>query len=199
MIDFLFPLLLCSMLGTGCRKSVEGKPPRCDCYVTSGASSAYYTHHQFFDFRYLRNGTAVYDHEPADISNGQDQRADVWQQGYVNSTAFADNWDILTWGREPSPTHPIGYRNSGQNVFVRQYNPPLLSTFRLIVTCRDQRGQRLRHPSHAADSPERQLQLNCRSQVTAARTFTLLDMRALPGARRIRRRRRPLYLPERSE
>ena len=114
-------LLFCSILGTVSGNTLHDNSPECDCYVTDGSSSAYYTYHRFFDFRGLRGSSGLYDHEPANVTEEQSLGQEVGQRGYLNSTEFAKDWKILTWGKEPSSDRPVKFRNSRQNVWIRRW------------------------------------------------------------------------------
>jgi hypothetical protein len=125
MVAFLrVTLLSCLILGTVCDSSdLHDNSPDCDCYVTQGSSSAYYLYHRFFDFRDLHDSSGLYGQEPANVTDSQDLGQEICQRGYLNSTEFAQDWKILTWGRGPSLVHPVPIRNSRQNVWIRANSP----------------------------------------------------------------------------
>ena len=132
MVDFVrVALLFCLILGTAVcdlDTPLHDNSPACDCYVTDGSSHAYYLYHRFFDFRDLHDSSGLYGHEPANVTDEQDQGDEISQRGYLNSSEFVKDWKILTWGRDASPTHPVRFRNSRQNVWIRRHldlSPPL--------------------------------------------------------------------------
>jgi hypothetical protein len=99
--------------------------PDCDCYVTSGPSSAYYSYHRFFNFSNLTSSD--YAEEPANVTDIDDGDAEG-QPGYLHSSAFTDYWDILTWGRPPSRDRPVELQNSRRNVWIRKSTGPCLAS-----------------------------------------------------------------------
>ena len=123
MVEFLrVALLFCSILGTVCGTALHDISPGCDCYITDGSSYAYYTYLRFFDFRVFHDSSGLYDHESANINDEQSLGQEVSQRGFLNSTKFAKDWKILTWSRKPSSEHPVKFRNSRQNIWIRRWN-----------------------------------------------------------------------------
>lgn len=93
----------------------------CDCYVTDGNSSAYYSAHRFFDFRNFTSSDGLdYSQEPANVTDSENEGLEETQRGFLNSTDFSKDWLIRTWGRDRSlPNTPVAFQNSAQNVFIR--------------------------------------------------------------------------------
>lgn len=63
----------------------------CDCYATTGVTSATYIHRIYHDFRYLDNTGSLYNDEPANITNDQDSSAAPIQPGFLASDAFVND------------------------------------------------------------------------------------------------------------
>jgi hypothetical protein len=116
---FLIALLLCLVLGSAHGATLKDNSPGCDCYVTDGSSSSYFLYHRFFDFRDIRDSSGLYV-EPANVTDQQSQGNEPGQQGYLNSTAFLDDWQILSWGNAAASTNPVNLQNSPQNVWIRE-------------------------------------------------------------------------------
>ncbi len=89
----------------------------CDCYVTS--SSDYFQYHRFYLFQSLNDTNGLYNAEPANISRFQSDGEEAGQQGYLNTSAFANAWKINNWGHNAGSLQPVKLQNSKQNVYIR--------------------------------------------------------------------------------
>jgi hypothetical protein len=125
MVDLLrITLLFCSIagevLGTLPYDILSDNSHGCECYVTGGSSSAFFTYHRFFDFRDLHDPDGLYDRDPANVTNEQDQGEEISQRGFLNSTEFSKDWRISHWGKDPGSEQPVKFRYSPQNVYIRR-------------------------------------------------------------------------------
>jgi hypothetical protein len=116
---FSIALLLCLVLRSARGATLKDNSPECDCYVTDGSSSAYFLYHRFFDFRNIRGASGLYV-EPVNVTDQQSQGDEPGQQGYLNSTVFLDDWQILNWGKAAASANPVNLQNSPQNVWIRE-------------------------------------------------------------------------------
>ncbi|RJE26483.1 hypothetical protein PHISCL_01193 [Aspergillus sclerotialis] len=113
----------------------------CDCYVTNGSSSAYFLYRRFFDFRNIPNSNGVYNLEPPNVTSSQDAGGELGQKGYLNSTVFADDWELQTWGRTPRPTTLLRMQNSKQSIYIQDNSKEDNSNATTFLTLRTYRNQ----------------------------------------------------------
>ncbi|KAF4457489.1 hypothetical protein F53441_539 [Fusarium austroafricanum] len=69
----------------------HGSSDECDCYLTNGTNSAYYSRHSFYDFRNLGDYAGV----PSPISNAS--RKTAITSDYFNSDTWDNTWNIQDW------------------------------------------------------------------------------------------------------
>ncbi|KAK4937715.1 hypothetical protein LTR10_021725 [Elasticomyces elasticus] len=132
MLDYMKFLNYDKLPGSAYARSLHDNSPDCDCYVTNGSSSAFFEYHRFYDFRNVGDGS-IYDHEPANVTNSQSNGDEPGQQGYLNTSAFAKDWNIQNWGHErEGPDYPVTVQNSPQNVFIG-HDPEGSSTSHLTL------------------------------------------------------------------
>ncbi|KAI4869474.1 glycoside hydrolase family 16 protein [Hypoxylon rubiginosum] len=66
---------------------------RCDCYLTNGSSSHYFTTHKFFDFRDKVDDAGV----PAIIEDADESSEANATSSYLSSDEWTDYWAIQSW------------------------------------------------------------------------------------------------------
>ncbi|KAI1393441.1 glycoside hydrolase family 16 protein [Hypoxylon trugodes] len=66
---------------------------RCDCFLTNGSSSHYFTSHKFFDFRDKSNYAGV----PALLGTPEDSSQADATSDYFVSDEWTENWGLQTW------------------------------------------------------------------------------------------------------
>ncbi|EHA54032.1 hypothetical protein MGG_08823 [Pyricularia oryzae 70-15] len=96
---------------------------KCGCYVTNGSNSAFFTSHRFYDFRSLSQyvGSGIPD---APSSSPQAASNASITSGYFNTSAFTDDWSIMTWNNSASVggDAAILMVNSPTNLFIQKNN-----------------------------------------------------------------------------
>ncbi|KAH7272884.1 hypothetical protein FSOLCH5_003174 [Fusarium solani] len=68
----------------------------CDCYLTNGTNSAYYSQHKFFDFRDLGKYAGV-----PDVIKNASETGDITSD-YFESDDWNDSWGIQDWSNRKS-------------------------------------------------------------------------------------------------
>ncbi|RGP67772.1 hypothetical protein FLONG3_8391 [Fusarium longipes] len=68
----------------------------CNCYLTNGSNSAYYSQHSFYDFRSLSKYAQV----PSPIRNSS-RKADITSD-YFKSDTWGSTWSIQDWNNQGS-------------------------------------------------------------------------------------------------
>ncbi|KAF5662451.1 xyloglucan endo-transglycosylase [Fusarium circinatum] len=91
----------------------------CDCYLTNGTNSAYYSRHSFYDYRNLGDYAGV----PSPIQNAS-RKAGVTSD-YFNSDTWDDSWSIQDWsnrgkGVSLSRDATVLMINSPNNIYVEK-------------------------------------------------------------------------------
>ncbi|KAI1048489.1 hypothetical protein LB506_002953 [Fusarium annulatum] len=91
----------------------------CECYLTNGANSAYYSRHSFYDYRNLGNYAGV----PSPVQNAS-RKAGVTSD-YFNSDTWDDSWSIQDWsnrgkGVSLSGDATVLMINSPNNIYIEK-------------------------------------------------------------------------------
>lgn len=100
--------------------TVHGSPnDECDCYLTNGTNSAYYSRHSFYDYRNLGDYAGV----PSPVQNAS-RKAGVTSD-YFNSDTWDDSWSIQDWsnrgkGVSLSGDATVLMINSPNNVYIEK-------------------------------------------------------------------------------
>lgn len=92
---------------------------KCDCYLTNGTNSAYYSRHSFYDYRNLGDYAGV----PSPIQNAS-KKAGVTSD-YFNSDTWEDSWSIQDWsnrgkGVSLSGDATVLMINSPNNIYIEK-------------------------------------------------------------------------------
>ncbi|KAI1037086.1 hypothetical protein LB503_008963 [Fusarium chuoi] len=91
----------------------------CECYLTNGTNSAYYSRHSFYDYRNLGDYAGV----PSPVQNAS-RKAGVTSD-YFNSDAWDDSWSIQDWsnrgkGVSLSGDATVLMINSPNNIYIEK-------------------------------------------------------------------------------
>ncbi|CAG7560889.1 unnamed protein product [Fusarium equiseti] len=92
----------------------------CECYLTNGSNSAYYSRHNFYDFRDL----AEYAKVPSPVKNAS-RKASVTSD-YFKSDAWDNTWSIQDWnnrgsgGVSLSGDATVFMVNSPNNIYIQE-------------------------------------------------------------------------------
>ncbi|KAM0436727.1 hypothetical protein ACHAPT_002438 [Fusarium lateritium] len=92
----------------------------CDCYLTNGTNSAYYSQHKFFDFRDLGKYAGV-----PDVIKKASETGDVTSD-YFESKDWDDSWGIQDWSNRESGRMSLSgdaavlMVNSPNNIYIEK-------------------------------------------------------------------------------
>ncbi|KAH7171928.1 concanavalin A-like lectin/glucanase domain-containing protein [Fusarium sp. MPI-SDFR-AT-0072] len=91
----------------------------CECYLTNGTNSAYYSRHSFYDYRNLEDYAGV----PSPVQNAS-RKAGVTSD-YFNSDTWDDSWSIQDWsnrgkGVSLSGDATVLMINSPNNIYIEK-------------------------------------------------------------------------------
>ncbi|KAI2630985.1 glycoside hydrolase family 16 protein [Hypoxylon sp. NC1633] len=136
----LRPLLVISSLGPLCMAAYQAiSNDRCDCYLTDGSSSNWFSNHKFFDFRERSDDV----HVPAIIDSSTASSEASATNRYLQSDEWTDNWVLQSWDNAASLKSPqsdasVLMVHSPNNVyFDKNHDPnPDSSTFLNLRTAR---------------------------------------------------------------
>lgn len=115
-------LLLTSVYGAVADNKVVNDT-QCGCYVTNGTNSDFFSDHRFYDFRSLSQH--VGSGAPAVPSASADDASKApLTSSYFNSSAFTDDWSIMTWNNSASVggDAAVLMANSPTNLFIEKNN-----------------------------------------------------------------------------
>jgi hypothetical protein len=116
-------LLLLAVLGLCTSTNVLAQKDNgnnCDCFRTTGATAAYFTNHQFLDYR---NVPQQYVSQPPVTVDIADDRDGPSSSDFFTSSAWSQDWEVQTWNNADSlndsasdATTLMGY--SRNNVYI---------------------------------------------------------------------------------
>ncbi|KAF4425237.1 xyloglucan endo-transglycosylase [Fusarium acutatum] len=91
----------------------------CECYLTNGTNSAYYSRHSFYDYRNLGDYAGV----PSPIQNAS--RKTGVTSDYFNSDTWDDSWSIQDWSNRGKGVSLSGDAivlmiNSPNNIYIEK-------------------------------------------------------------------------------
>ncbi|KAI0603460.1 concanavalin A-like lectin/glucanase domain-containing protein [Biscogniauxia sp. FL1348] len=115
----------------------EVSDDHCDCYVTNGSSSTYFTTHHFFDFRSMSEYAGV----PGPIEDPNDSSDAYATSDYFLSDDWNNNWGIQTWNNSDSVESgdaPVLMVHSANNIYIEENSDdnPMSDTFMTLRTLR---------------------------------------------------------------
>ncbi|KAF9767461.1 hypothetical protein IL306_015350 [Fusarium sp. DS 682] len=99
--------------------TAHGASNECDCYLTNGTNSAYYSRHSFYDYRSLGEYAGV----PSPIQNAS--RTSTVTSDYFNSDTWDNAWSIQDWtnrgkGVSLSGDATVLMVNSPNNIYIEK-------------------------------------------------------------------------------
>ncbi|KAI1027345.1 hypothetical protein LB504_007792 [Fusarium proliferatum] len=107
-------------MGKDLKEALHGSSnDECECYLTNGTNSAYYSGHSFYDYRNLGDYAGV----PSPVQNTS-RKAGVTSD-YFNSDTWDDSWSIQDWsnrgkGVSLSGDATVLMINSPNNIYIEK-------------------------------------------------------------------------------
>jgi hypothetical protein len=122
--SFVASLILLSSLSLAQKDNGE----ECSCFRTNGSSAAYFTNHQFFDYRNISSSAPV---PPLIASDVETANANA-TSSYFSTDAFTQDWIIQKWNNSDQ----IGTANSdATTLMINSFNNIYIGTFALPLAC----------------------------------------------------------------